>query len=80
MPKGHPTVTQVSLTVPVRFLDVPEPVRAKLRAIGLKPTEIPKSWRGQDAPTQAVDLGTVIITHRRLSDEVAYLFTRTICE
>jgi len=80
MPKGHPTVTQVSLTVPVRFLDIPDSVRGKLRTIGLEETEIPKSWKGQDGPTKAVDLGTVIITHQRLPDEIAYLFTKTICE
>lgn len=80
MPKGHPTVTQVSLTVPVRFLDLPDKVHASLREIGLEECEIPKTWQGQKGPTRAVDLGTVIITHARLPEEVAYLFTKMICE
>ena len=79
-PKGHPTVTEISLTVPIRFLDLPDRVRTRLAAAGLRETEIPKSWKGQDAPTKAVDLGTVIITHQRLPEDLAYLFTKTICE
>ena len=35
MPKGHPTITQVSKTVEVRFLDLPDSVRTKLAKIGL---------------------------------------------
>jgi len=79
-PLGHPTVTEVSLTVPVRFLDLPEVARTKLARMGLTTIEVPKFWKGQDGPTKAVDLGTVIIANRDVSDEIAYLFTKTICE
>lgn len=80
MLKGHPTVTQISQTVPVRFLSVPKSAQARLEKIGLKTMTITKNWKGQSGPTQGVDLGTIIITHKRLPDEIAYLFTKTICE
>jgi TRAP transporter TAXI family solute receptor len=81
MPKGHPGVTQVSLTVPVRFFGLPEKVLARLARIGLETMEIPAgTWKGQAGAFKAVDLGTVILTHQRLPDRVAYLFTKTICE
>jgi len=79
-PPGHPTVTEISLTVPVRFFDIPKPVRTKLVALGLRETVLPKFWKGQDGPTQTVDVGTVIIAHQSLSEEMAYRFTKTICE
>ncbi len=79
-PPGHPTVTEISLTVPVRFFDIPQSVRTKLVEQGLRETELKQFWKGQDGPTQTVDVGTVIIAHESLSEELAYRFTKTICE
>ena len=79
-PIGHPTVTEVCLTTPMRFLDLPPDVLKKLSAEGLQPSSIPKYYKGQTKPTMAVDLGTMIIANENLSEEMAYLITKTICE
>jgi len=79
-PLGHPTVTEVTLTSQVRFLELPESVIHKLTRHGLRPSALPKFFKGQTAPTPSVDLGTVLLAHKALSDELAYLITKTICE
>jgi len=77
---GHPTVTEVTLTAGVRFLDMPERVVQALALRGLAASEIPKHFKNQTGPTRALNLGTVLIAHRDLSAETAYLITKTICE
>jgi TRAP-type uncharacterized transport system substrate-binding protein len=41
---------------------------------------MPEWFKGQKGPTKGVDLGTVIIAHKGLSDDIAYLVTKTIVE
>lgn len=79
-PRGHPTVTEVTLTIPMRFLDLPERVLDKLIAAGLQRAEVPAMFKGQNRPIQGVDLGTVIIASSDLSEELAYRITKTVCE
>ena len=64
----------------VRFLQLPDRVLKALAAHGLKPDEVPEHFKGQRGPTKAVDLGTLLIAHQDLSDDLAYLITKTICE
>lgn len=78
--KGHPAVTEASLTGNVRFVDLPDGVLEKLSKEGLNPVPLPKWFKGQSGPTKAVDLGTVIIAHKDMSDDMAYLITKTIME
>jgi len=78
--KGHPAVTEASLTGNVRFMDLPDDVLSKLSKQGLNPTPLPKWFKGQSGPTKAVDLGTVIIAHKNMSVDLAYLITKTIVE
>lgn len=78
--KGHPAVTEASLTGNVRFVDLPDGVLQKLSKQGLNPVPLPKWFKGQSGPTKAVDMGTVIIAHKDMSDEMAYLITKTIVE
>lgn len=78
--KGHPGVTETSLTGNVRFLDLPDGVLSKLAKQGLNPTPLPKWFKGQSGPTKAVDMGTVIIAHKDMSNDLAYLITKTIVE
>lgn len=79
-PKGHPTVTEVTLTIPMRFLDLPEEVQGELAKTGLLPAEVPPVFKGQEVPVRAVDLGTIIIVSSDLSEDLAYRITRTICQ
>jgi TRAP transporter TAXI family solute receptor len=78
--QGHPAVTEVATTVPVRFLDFPPELLAALSKLGMKPSPLPAWFRGQERPTAAVDCGTVLITHKDLPEHLAYRITKTICE
>lgn len=79
-PLGHPTVTEVSLTGAVRFLALPEKMIEVLSKQGLKPSVMPKFFKGQNEPLSSVDLGTVLLAHSTMPEEMAHLITKTICE
>lgn len=78
--KGHPVVTETSLTGNVRFLDLPDNVLNTLSKEGLNPVPLPQWFQGQSGPTKAVDMGTVLIANAALSDDTAYQITKTLCE
>ena len=78
--RGHPTVTEVSTTTPLRFLDFPEETIARLAEPGIERTAMPEWFRGQVAPLDSVDMGTVLIAHKGAPDELAYLVAKTVCE
>lgn len=78
--KGHPAVTEVTLTTDMRFVDLPQKTLDVLSKNGLKPSPMPAFFKGQNGPTKAVDLGTLIIANKTLSDDIAYLVTKTIVE
>jgi TRAP transporter TAXI family solute receptor len=78
--KGHPAVTELTLTVDMRFVDIPDKTLAVLAKNGLKPSPMPAFFKGQNGPVKAVDLGTMIIAHKSLPDDVAHLVTKTIVE
>ncbi|MBT5708892.1 MAG: TAXI family TRAP transporter solute-binding subunit [Verrucomicrobia bacterium] len=80
VPLGHPTLTEVSLTGKVRFLPLPNRTIDFLALRGLTPSVIPKTYKGQSAPTPSVDLGTLIIANATMSEDLAYIVTKTICE
>ena len=78
--KGHPAVTEITLTVDMRFLDYPQKTLDLLGRHGLKAVSMPALFKGQSAPVRTVDLGTSIIAHKGLADDVAYLITKTVVE
>ena len=77
---GHPATQEVSLTVPVRFLDLPEKSLAVLGKNGMKVHPMPPAFKGQSGPTKAADFGTNLIVHKDLPDSVAYAITKAIVE
>jgi hypothetical protein len=77
---GHPATQEVSLTVPVRFVDLPEKSLAILGANGMKVHPMPASFKGQNGPTKAADFGTNLIVHRDMPENVAYAITKAIIE
>ena len=77
---GHPATQEVSLTVPVRFLDLPEKSLAVLGKNGMKVHPMPASFKGQNGPTKAADFGTNLIVHRDMPENVAYAITKAIIE
>ena len=64
----------------MRFVDLPRKSLDLLAKNGLKPSPMPVFFKGQPRPTEAVDLGTSIIAHKSLPDDVAYLVTKTVVE
>ena len=78
--KGHPSTTEASLTGNVRFMDLPDNVLSALAKEGLNPLPMPQFFKGQSGPTKAVDMGTLVIGHKDMSVDQAYLITKTICE
>ncbi|MBI3434858.1 MAG: TAXI family TRAP transporter solute-binding subunit [Proteobacteria bacterium] len=78
--KGHPMITEVSLTADVRFLDMSERALKALADAGVKPSQIPQWFKGQSGTTKSGDFGTVLIGHASLPDELAYQITKTVIE
>jgi TRAP transporter TAXI family solute receptor len=78
--RGHPAVTEVTLTTPMRFVDLPEKSLKLMGERGLKPSPMPEWYKGQKGPTMGADLGTHIIAHKDLPDNIAYLVTKLIVE
>lgn len=78
--KGHPMITEVSLTADVRFLDFPEKALKALAEVGVKPSKIPQWFKGQDGPTASGDFGTVLIANANVPDDLAYQITKTVIE
>lgn len=77
---GHPATQEVSLTVPVRFVDLPEKSLVILGKNGMKVHPMPASFKGQNGPTKAADFGTNLIAHKDLPDSVAYAITKAVCD
>ncbi|MBI1205635.1 MAG: TAXI family TRAP transporter solute-binding subunit [Rhodopseudomonas sp.] len=78
--KGHPMITEISLTADVTFMDLSEKARAKLAANGLKPAQFPEWFKGQKGPTWGADFGTELIARDDLPDDVAYQIVKTFME
>lgn len=78
--KGHPMITEVALTGNIRFVDLSEKARTKLSQNGLKPTQFPQWFKGQNGPTWGADFGTELIARADLPDEVAYNVVKTFMD
>ena len=78
--RGHPTVTEVATTTPVRFVNYPEETISQLEGPGIERTPMPEWFPGQDGPLDSVDMGTVLITHKDAPLDLARLITATVCE
>ena len=50
--KGHPAVTEVTLTVDMRFVDLPQKTLDMLAKNGLKPSPMPVFFKGQKETDQ----------------------------
>ena len=78
--KGHPAVTEATLTSDMRFMDMPNKVLEKLSKQGLAAKPMPVYFKGQATPTKSVDMGTLIIANKSMSVDTAYRITKTIVE
>ncbi|MFV0384117.1 TAXI family TRAP transporter solute-binding subunit [Paracoccus sp. (in: a-proteobacteria)] len=80
MIKGHPTITEVALTVDVAFLDLPEESQRLMARNGMTIGTYGPWFDGQTQPTIGANLGTVLIASDRLDEDTAYRITKTIIE
>lgn len=80
MIKGHPGITEVSLTVDVAFLDLPEKSQKLLAESGMTIGTYGPWFDGQTEPTVGANLGTVLIASDKLDEDTAYQITKTIIE
>ncbi|MCE5973832.1 TAXI family TRAP transporter solute-binding subunit [Sinirhodobacter sp. WL0062] len=80
MIKGHPTITEVNLTADTVFLDIPQEGLDLLAANGLTPGKYGPWFDDQKAENTGANLGTVLIANASLSDDTAYLITKTLIE
>ena len=78
--RGHPTLTEVAATTPMKFVDFPEEAIEELIGPGITRVPMPAWFSGQTGSIDSVDMGTVLITHKDFPQELAYLVTKTICE
>jgi hypothetical protein len=77
---GHPATQEVSLTVDVRFVDMPDKAIQAMAQHGLKVSPMPQFFKGQKGPVKSVDFGTNLIAHKDMSDDLAYRITMAICD
>lgn len=77
---GHPATTEVTLTVPVRFIDLPEKSLQLMSKNGLKVSPMPEYFKGQKGPVKAVDFGTNMIVHKDMPENVAYAITKAVVD
>lgn len=76
----HPTITEVSLTGNVRFVDLPKESLALLAKNGLATGKYGPWFKGQAGANTGADLGTVLIASDKLPDATAYQITKTLVE
>ena len=77
---NHPTITSISLTTDVVFPDLPETFVKAQEADGLHSTDLPRTFKVQTMPLHSFDMGTVLLVNKDMSDDLAYLLTKTLCE
>jgi hypothetical protein len=77
---GHPATQEVSLTVDVRFVDMPDRAIQVMAQNGLKVSPMPQFFKGQKGPVKSVDFGTNLIAHKDMTEDLAYRITKAICE
>jgi len=81
VPPGQPAVSEMAMTADVRFLSLTDKERAKLNERGLHNIVMaPDSFKGQKNEVETVTPGTVLICNENVSEELAYVITKTICE
>lgn len=79
-PRGHPSTTEAMVTGKVVFLDLPTKSIDYMVKQGLASSTMPAIFPNQSEPTKSVDFGTQLIANKDVSDDLAYLVTKTVCE
>jgi TRAP transporter TAXI family solute receptor len=77
---GIPVLKEVTTVNDMKFIDLPSEVVKKLESKGLTSAAIPKKWfKGIDGESaKSVDIGTIIVVNKSMSNELAYKITKSI--
>ncbi len=78
--KGHPTITEISLTGGVQFLDISEKALNALSQVGILKGSYPKWFDAQTGENIGGDYGTHLIVNESMSEETAYQITKSVVE
>jgi TRAP transporter TAXI family solute receptor len=78
---GHPSISELAISTDLVFLPLSDEVIKKLTAYGYEKTFLPaKSFKGQDRDVPLVGWPTILLAHRDLKPEAAYILTKTTVE
>ncbi len=79
---GHPSVTDVAVTTPIRFLPYdPEVVKKLVDQYGFAPVTLPAgAFQGQKEAVPMVGYTTSLFASKNMPDAVAYAVTKALCE
>lgn len=81
MPKGHPTISELSVHTPIVFLPMEDEIVNKFKSFGYSDVLFPKGlYKDQDYDVQTVGFSTMILTTSDLNEEAAYNITKTVNE
>lgn len=81
MPKGHPTISELSIHTPIVFLPMEDNIINKFKGFGYTDVIFPKGlYKGQDYDVQTVGFSTMILTTSDLSEDAAYNIAKTVIE
>ncbi len=78
---GHPAISELAISTDLVFLPMSDEIIRKMEPYGYKRTKLPaKTFKGQDQEVPLVGWPTILVAHKDLKPEVAYLFTKTLVE
>jgi TRAP transporter TAXI family solute receptor len=79
---GHPAWTELSTTMNLRFIPLTEDILQKMMdQYGLVKTTVSAgAFKGLDAPLVTVGWSSCLFTTDKLSEDLAYNITKTVCE
>ena len=77
---GIPVLKEVTTTNDMKFINLSDEITSKLSQKGLTPAVVPAKWfKGIDGKVaKSVDIGTVIVVNKDMSEELAYKITKAI--
>jgi TRAP transporter TAXI family solute receptor len=81
IPAGQAAITELSMTANVQFIGLSQDAQEKMGALGWDKIVMPKgTWKGQEQDLNTMSTGVVLLAASSLSDEIAYLITKKVCE
>ncbi|MBN2438836.1 MAG: TAXI family TRAP transporter solute-binding subunit [Deltaproteobacteria bacterium] len=78
---GHPAISELAISTDVVFLPYSQAIIDKLENYGFQESVLPeKTFKGQDQAVPMVGYPSILIAHRDLNPELAYVLTKSIVE